>query len=35
MSIKTKHLLCKPKENVKIKTINTGRNVAIWKYQEH
>ena len=35
MPNKTKHLYCKPKENSKIKTINTERNAAIWKYQKH
>ena len=32
---RTKHLLCKPKENIHIKTRNIGRNTAIWKYQKH
>ena len=28
------YIHCKPKENIKIKTRNTGRNAAIWKYQK-
>ena len=31
----TKTLHCKPIESIKMKTKNTGKNAAIWKYQKH
>ena len=30
-----KALHCKPKESIKMKTKNAGKNAAIWKYQKH